>query len=263
MSTDDASPSPLLVERRGAVSILTLNRPQQRNALDAPTIGALGRALREAESDPGVAVVVLTGAGDRAFCAGIDLKAFAAAGGPPLPSDGPGLEVLLREAYPKPVVAAVNGSAFAAGFELLLACDLIVAATHAKLGLPEVKWGLAAGRGLELLPRRVPLAIALELALTGEPVDADRAAALGLVNRVVPGERVLTEAVMLAEKIAANGPLAVRFTKAQLRRVGDGAHDQAAHAAYVEALSAILASEDAREGALAFAQHRPPKWRGR
>jgi enoyl-CoA hydratase len=254
----------VLTEHRGPVLLITLNRPERRNALDAATIGGIGQALTDAETDSSVAVVVLTGAGDRAFCAGIDLSAFADNDGPPLPADGPGLEVLLRRVYPKPVIAAANGAAVAGGFELLLGCDLVVAAEHAIFGLPEVTRGLvASGCGLELLPRRLPLAIAMEMGLTGAPIDASRAAALGLVNHVVPGERVLDEALRLAEAIAANAPLAVGLTKQHMRRIGNGDQTDADRRMFEESVDGILASADAREGARAFAERRQPVWHGR
>ena len=190
----------------------------------------------------------------------MDLKAFAA-GGTPAPQDGPGLEVLVGGGYPKPIVGAANGSAVAGGFELLLACDLIVAADHASFGIPEVKRGLvAAGGGILQLPRRVPLPLALELGLTGDLIDAARAHAVGLVNRVVPGPQVLSEAIGLAEAIAANAPLAVQFTKEHMCRAAANQEDAIA---YREGVGRIFASEDATEGATAFAERRPPAWKGR
>ncbi|MCG3776545.1 MAG: 2,3-dehydroadipyl-CoA hydratase [Nitrospira sp.] len=257
------SPSPVLVEHRGAICILTINRPRQSNALDPAAIKALFLSMRSAADDPEVAVVVLTGTGERSFCGGIDLKVMAAAGAQPVTASLPGLSVLLREAFPKPIVAAVNGSAVAAGLELMLACDVIVASEHAQFGLPEVKRGLAAGRGLELLPRRVPIAVALEMALTGDFIDANRAAAIGLVNYVVPAKSVLAEAVLLAERIARNAPLAVRFSKEKMRQACDGAQDEAADLEFLAMLNVILSSDDAREGTRAWAEGRPPVWSGR
>lgn len=252
----------VLVEQQGAVLIVTLNRASQRNALDAATVSGIGSALAAAETDNGIAVIVLTGAGDRAFCAGLDLKFLAAGGKGLLPVEGPGLGVLLTRTYPKPIVAAANGSAVGAGFELLLACDLIVAADHAVFGIPEVTRGLvAAGGGIAALPRRIPLAVALELGLTGEPIDANRAYELGLVNRVVPAADVRAVALRMAETIAANAPLAVRFTKQHMHAaVADSGADSSTVRA---AIPEILASEDAREGARAFAERRTPVWVGR
>jgi enoyl-CoA hydratase len=250
----------VLVERHGAVVVVTLNRPEQRNALDGETMAGIGRTFTDAIDDDSVAALVLTGAGDKAFCAGMDLKAFAA-GGTPSADSGPGLEVLFGGTYPKPIVGAANGSAVAGGFELLLACDLVVAADHARFGIPEAKRGLvAAGGGVLQLPRRLPLALALELGLTGDLFDAARAYEVGLVNRVVPASDVLPEALRLAEAIAANGPLAVRFTKEHMRAAADGRVDRAA---YDQGVGRIFTSEDAVEGATAFAERRAPVWKGR
>lgn len=250
----------VLVERRRTTVLLTIDRPWCRNALDAGAIHDLGAALTDAESDPDVDVVVITGAGDRAFCAGIDLKAFAAGNGPPVPSDGPDLGVLMRRVYPKPVIAAVNGAAYGAGFELVLGCDLAVAVAHATFALPEVRWGLvAAGSGVPHLARRIPRALALEIALTGRPIGADRAAAIGLVNMVVPPDRLLDSAFELAESIARNSPLAVRFTKQHMHAFADAV--PGARLDFEQALPDILAGDDAREGAAAFSEKRAPVWR--
>jgi enoyl-CoA hydratase len=250
----------VLVEQEGAVLVVTLNRPEQRNALDGPTMSGIGRAFTDAAGDDGIAAVILTGAGDKVFCAGMDLKAFASGGGVRA-DEGPGLEVLMGGTFPKPVIAAANGSAVAGGFELLLSCDLVVAADHAVFGIPEVKRGLvAAGGGVLQIPRRIPLAQALELGLTGEPVDAARALGMGLINRVVPADQVRAEALRLADAIAANGPLAVRFTKEHMRRVAEGREDPDG---YAKGIGAIFSSEDAREGATAFAERRVPVWKGR
>ena len=251
---------PVLVERRGRVEIVTINRPDRRNALDGATIQGLGAALTEAEHDEDVNAVVLTAMGDRAFCAGMDLKAFAESGAPL--GDGPGLEVFVGRVYPKPLIAAVNGPAVAGGFEIVLACDLVVAAEHATFGLPEVKRGLvAAGGGLTTLPRRVPLALALEMGLTGDSIEAPRAAALGLVNRVVAKDDVVDTAVALAEVIAANAPLALRVTKEVMLESSSVDPDQ--RQGFGERMGAVFASEDAREGAVAFAEKRAPRWVGR
>jgi enoyl-CoA hydratase len=247
----------VLVERHDAVTVVTINRPEARNALDAETMAGIGEALVAAEHDSAVGAVVLTGAGDRAFCAGMDLRAFAA-GGEMIDKSRPGLEVFTERVYPKPIVAAVNGTAVAGGFELMLACDLAVVAEHAKFGLPEVKRGLVAAGGGTNLPRRIPLALALELALTGETVDAEQVLRLGLVNRVVPGDRVLAEALALAGTIARNGPLAVKVTKELMVAQARGAaRDEIAAAA-----GPVFASADAKEGAMAFSEKREPRWTG-
>jgi enoyl-CoA hydratase len=247
----------VLVEQRDAVAVVTISRPEVRNALDAETMAGIGEALMAAEQDGDVRAVVLTGAGDRAFCAGMDLRAFAA-GGPTVDESRPGLEVFTERVFPKPIIAAVNGAAVAGGFELMLACDLAVAADHARFGLPEVKRGLVAAGGGTNLPRRIPLALAMELALTGETVDAARARRLGLVNRVVPGAEVLTEALALAATIARNGPMALRVTKELLVGQARGA----SRAEIAAAAAPVFASADAKEGAVAFAEKREPRWTG-
>jgi enoyl-CoA hydratase len=247
----------VLVDKRGAVTVVTINRPDARNALDAETMAGIGEALVAAEGDGDIGAVVLTGAGDRAFCAGMDLRAFAA-GGKVVDETRPGLEVFTERVYPKPIIAAVNGAAVAGGFELMLACDLAVAAEHAKFGLPEAKRGLVAAGGGTNLPRRIPLTLALELGLTGDTFDADRARALGLVNRVVPGDQVLDEAIALAGTIAKNGPLAVRVTKELMVGQARGASREEIAAA----TGPVFASADAKEGAAAFAEKREPRWTG-
>ena len=258
MATDE-----VVRERRGAVEILTINRPDQRNAINAAVSRGIATALDELTTDDRVAVVVVTGAGDRAFCAGMDLKAFAAGEMPEISSVPGGFAGITRRSFPKPLIAAVNGAAVAGGFEVVLSCDLVVAAEHAVLGIPEVKRGLlASAGGLVRLPKRLPLAVALELALTGEPMDAQRAFALGIVNRVVPADKVLETALELAAAIAANAPLSVRASKAVLRAAAD-TDEASGWKINDEAADVVARSPDAREGALAFAEKRPPIWTGR
>lgn len=243
------------VTRQGAVAIVTIDRPEAANALDAETIELLGGAFTDAGADPLVRCVVLTATGDRVFCAGMDLTSFARG-----EIAGPGaLEVLLRRFYPKPTIAAVNGTAAGGGFELALACDLVVAAEHARFGLPEVRHGLVAGGGGTRLPRRLPLAIALELGLTGDLVDAQRALALGLVNRVVPASELLDTALALAARVCANAPLAVAITKKLMYdEIGQLDWER-----FAEAMAPAYHSQDAAEAARAFAEKRPPRWMGR
>jgi enoyl-CoA hydratase len=253
-------PDAVLVERRGAVQLITINRPAARNALDAAVARGVAEAVDELDSSDELRAGVLTGAGGT-FSSGMDLKAFLRGETPAI--EGRGLCGITVTPPRTPLVAAVEGWALAGGFELVLACDLVVAARTARFGVPEVKRSLVAGGGAALqLPRRVPYAIALELLLTGDPFDAERAAAVGLVNRVVDEGGALAAALELAAAIAANGPLAVAATKQIARSATDwttaeGWHEQEA------VMRPVFTSEDAREGALAFAEKRPPVWRGR
>lgn len=261
MTLPEAEPV-LVKERRGAVLVLRLNRPEARNALNVELITELGVSLLEAEEDVAIRAVVLTGTGDRSFCAGMDLRSFA---------DG----TSFAEADPRgmqgfgkftsgdlavPVVGAAQATAVAGGFELLLGCDVVVAADSAMFGVPEVKRGLFAAGGGVYVSTRIPLAVALELTLTGDPIDADRAHALGLVNQVVAPEEVLDAAVAMAERIAANGPLALQATKLLVRTANT---DMAkAKELFAEWQPKVFGSADAKEGATAFIEKRPAVWTG-
>ncbi|MGY2085297.1 crotonase/enoyl-CoA hydratase family protein [Blastococcus sp. SYSU DS0539] len=258
-------------EVRGHVAVITLNRPEALNAVNAALSTAVGTALETAAADDAVRVVVVTGTG-RAFCAGADLKELAAQRS--VAAEGHpewGFAGLVRHWIDKPVIAAVNGFAMGGGTEIALACDLVVAAETAVFGLPEVKRGLlAAAGGVVRLQRQLPLKRALELALTGDPVDAATALEWGLVNRVVAPEEVLDAALALAERIAANAPLSVRHTKRTVHRTTAGGSDwDPAWAgtdpwqANEEATALVFASRDAVEGPTAFAEKRPPRWEGR
>ncbi|MCW3819095.1 enoyl-CoA hydratase-related protein [Micromonospora sp. DR5-3] len=243
-------------ERHGQVMVFTIDRPRVRNCLDHATLSALTAGLTAAATDPEVRAAVLTATGERAFSAGLDLKAVAEAGMPD-PATSP--LHLLRDGYPLPVIAAVNGAAVGGGFELALACDLRVAAEHAYFALPEVSLGIAATEGGTELPQRVPLAVALEIGLAGEPLGAARAYELGLVNRVVPAVELLPAALALAERVAGHSPAAVRATKDLMYRSlsMDPASLRARNRA---ATVALLAGPDAAEGMAAFVEKRAPRW---
>lgn len=247
-------------ERRGPVTVVTIDRPEASNALDAAVLTGLSTAFAAAEADDDVAVVVLTGAGDRAFCAGLDLRAFSE-GADPVGTAGRGGLSVFRHRIAKPLVAAVNGHAVAGGFELLLRCDLVVAAEHAELGLPEVQRGLVGAYGMWVLPRRVPVQTALEIGLTGDRITAARAFELGIVNRVVAKGTELDAAVTLALRIAAHGPLAVRLTK-QVAYASEDARARDTWAIIHEVTEQATTSDDAREGAAAFVEKRAPRWTG-
>lgn len=259
----------VLVERRGNVMIITINRPEVRNACNQAVWVEGGKAMVEADQNVDIRAVVVTGAGDQSFCAGADLKAIAR--GEAIKPEDPvqaawGFAGIVCHYISKPVIAAVNGTALGGGTELALGCDMIVAADHATFGLPEVKRGLiAAGGGAFRLVRQVPRKIGMELLLTGEPITAERAAALGLVNHVVPRERLMDEALALAEKIAANAPLSVQASKRIALNIVDG---QMPDEKRFWALTAkegveVSRSEDAKEGPRAFAEKREPQWKGR
>ena len=263
MSTAEGDDVGLVVERRGAVAMLRLDRPDARNALTPALVGALGSAILAADADPDVRAAVLTGTGTRAFCAGMDLRSFA--GGDQVSSaDDPGVARFVRFVQGEvaiPVVGAANGTAVAGGLELLLGCDLVVASSEARFGLPEVQRGLFAAGGGMFIGQRIPLAVALEIALTGDLIDAARAYRLGLVNKVVPPEEVLDAALALADRIAANGPLGVAASKELVRLAASD--PGRARERQAEWQKVVFSSEDAQEGARAFVERRPPNWKGR
>lgn len=257
----------LVTERRGHVLVVRINRPQQRNAFNGAVMAGIGHALLTAEADPEVRAVVLTGTGDKAFCAGMDLKEFAAGGRAIAPEDQPAVEAFFAftggtGGTAKPVIAAVQATALAGGLELALACDLAIVAEDARLGLPEVKRGLFAAGGGMYLARRIPLAKALELTLTGDPITPEQALALGLINAVAPAGEVLEAAIALANRISENGPLAVAASKKLVRAA---AFEPLAEVRQLHAQeqAAVFASQDAKEGAIAFAERRAPNWTGK
>ncbi|MCO1653632.1 crotonase/enoyl-CoA hydratase family protein [Pseudonocardia humida] len=250
----------VLVERRGAVQVITINRPEAKNALNVAVAEGVAEAVDELDASDELWVGVLTGAGGT-FSAGMDLKAFLRGESPAI--EGRGLCGITQTPPRKPLIGAVEGWALAGGFELLLACDLVVAARTARFGVPEVKRSLVAAGGAALqLPRRVPFAIALEMLLTGEPLGAERAAEVGLVNRLTDEGGALDAAVELATLIAGNGPLAVAATKQVARSSADWTFAEG-WAEQSKLIAPVFSSEDAREGATAFAEKRAPVWKGR
>ncbi|MFE4079142.1 crotonase/enoyl-CoA hydratase family protein [Paenarthrobacter sp. YIM B13468] len=255
----------LLTERRGHVFLITLNRPQARNAINGELGAAMGRALDELTGDPELRVGVITGNG-KAFCAGQDLRALAA-GEPMIPTGHPewGFGGFAQHQVDKPLIAAVNGPAVGGGLELALFCDLILATEDAIFGLPEVTRGLfAAAGGLQRSAQQLPEKIAKRLALTGQPMTAGEAARFGLVNDVVPCGQLLDAALELAGVIAANAPLSVTASKRLIQlTVQQGSLEPAPWELNEKEMRIIFSSEDAREGALAFAEKREPVWKGR
>lgn len=254
-------PETFTYEKRGHVALMTYNRPQAGNSLTKEMLVAQDAVFDDFNSDPNLHVAILTGTGNRTFCTGMDLKTAlpAIAGG-----DSMGYEDPMKRPFQyvfKPIIAAVNGMCLAGGMEFMLGTDIRIAAEHATFGLGEVRWGLVPAGGSHIrVPRQIPWAVAMELLLTGDPIDAQRAYEIGLVNRVVPSEDLMPTALDMAARICRNGPLAVRTSKQiAVRALG-------LEQGFVleKALAAkVFASEDAKEGPEAFKEKRPPEFRGR
>lgn len=249
----------VLTETADGVLVITINRPEQRNAMSKSAAEIIAGALTRLDDDPALAVGIITG-GEKTFCAGMDLKRFAQGERPLV--DGRGFGGLVEAPPAKPLIAAVEGWALGGGFEMVLAADLVVAGEGARFGLPEVKRGLIARAGGAMrVPRLLPRAIALELLMTGEPIDARRAEHFGLVNRVTADGQSLTVARELAATIAANAPLAVRASKA-LAIDSRLWRDDEAFTRQLAYTDPVFASQDAKEGPAAFAEKRAPRWTG-
>ena len=255
------SDSPVRVEEAdGGVLVITIDRPEARNAVNAAVAEAIAAALERLDAEDALRIGIVTGAGGT-FCAGMDLKAFVT-GERPWAGDR-GFAGITQRAARKPLIAAVEGYALAGGFEIALACDLIVAARYARFGIPEVKRGLvAAAGGLFRLPQRIPYHLAMELALTGEPIDALRAAEIGIVNRVVDPGGALEAARELAGQIVGNAPLALSASKEVVQRAREWTEAEAWER-QGQIAGDVFGSEDAQEGARAFAEKRAPDWKGR
>ena len=252
--------SEVTVEARNGVQIVTINRPEAKNAMNQAAAQAIAAAMDELEKNPDLRVAIITGGGGT-FCSGMDLKGFLRGERPSVP--GRGFGGLTEKSPGKPLIAAVEGYALAGGFELALACDLIVAADNANFGLPEVKRGLvAAAGGVMRLPKRMPYHLAMEYVLTGDFLPAADAYKHGLVNRLVPQGQALAEALELAARIVANGPLSLQASKRLVQESEDWTQAEM-FAKQAEVVAPVFSSEDAREGAAAFAEKRKPVWKGK
>jgi enoyl-CoA hydratase len=246
----------VLTEVHGRILIVTLNRPESLNAINTEVAKGLLAAAARLDADDSLTIGILTGAG-RGFCSGMDLKAFAESGSPE------GIEEFMANGSAKPLVAAVEGFAVAGGLELALTCDLLVAARGARLGIPETKVGLfAAGGALLRLPQRLPVGVAMEMALTAEPILAEDAHRYGLVNRLADKGHALEAAIELSERIAKNAPLGVKASK-QVIRTSFGRTEAENWEGQAELMPSVFESEDAKEGPKAFAEKREPVWTGR
>ncbi len=245
------------------VTLVTINRPDARNAVNGDVAQGMEKAINDTEADPNCWVVILTGAGDIAFSAGADLKAVSQGGGSALGTARGGFAGLVHRERAKPWIAAVNGFALAGGCEIALSCDLIVAIDEAAFGLPEVKRGLVAGAGgLYRLPRALPKALALELIMTGDRLDAKRALHYGLINRMVPRAQLMDEALKLAAAICENAPISVRESLKVAKQSLDHTDAELREISAV-ASRTVAATEDYKEGPRAFIEKRPPRWQGK
>lgn len=253
----------VLYEINDYVAVVTLNRPDKRNAVNGDVASALGWIAQDVESNDDVRVAILTSSLESTFCAGADLAEISKGNARALSTKEGGFAGFVKFPRTKPWIAAVRGNALAGGCELPLSCDMIVAADNSRFGLPEVKRGIFAGAGgVFRLPRAIPRNIALEIVATGDPMPAERLYQLGLINRMVASDDVLSEAQSLAKQICVNAPLAVRKSLQVARQAHDGTEEDLWQASN-EASAIVFSSEDAKEGPLAFLEKRAPNWKGR
>jgi len=249
----------VLTSEEDGILVVTINRPDAKNAMTKAAAEGIAAAMDRLDSDDNLRVGILTGAGGT-FCSGMDLKGFLRGESPSV--EGRGFGGVVQQPPEKPLIAAVEGYALAGGLELMIACDLVVASSAAKFGIPEVKRGLvAAAGGVMMLPDQIPERIAMELALTGDFIDAPRAYELGLINRVTDGD-ALAGAKELAARIVANGPLAVKVSKQVIKQSRGWPMDER-YKRQTQLIAPVFVSEDAREGAAAFAEKRAPNWKGK
>lgn len=250
-------------EKRGAVAVLTIDRPEARNAVNGEVAAGMEAAIDQMEADEEVWIGVLTGNGP-VFCAGADLKAISMGQAADLQTARGGFGGIVTRARTKPIIAAVDGPALAGGTEIVLACDLVVASTESRFGIPEVKRSLvAAAGGLFRLPRKMPFNVAMELALTGDPITAERAHHFGLVNRLAEPGTALDAALELAEAICVNAPLAVRESRRLVLESIGVTDDEEGVRQSGAALMGLASTEDFAEGPMAFIEKRDPVWKGR
>ena len=258
--------STVLYEKRGPVAIITLNRPEAMNAYDADAVAGMARYFREFDQDGSLRVAVFTGAGNKAFCSGADLKKLHGGdfhgGAGELWDEDRTLRLGQRIKVKKPVIAAINGYCLAGGLELAQGADLRIASSTASFGSPEVRWSIIHGYGAMRLVQTVPFAVAMEMLLTGQRIDAKRAYEIGLVSRVVDPDQLLPIAIKTAETIAENGPLAIKITK-ELAWRGQHEHPDDFMRFVAAALALLHASEDGKEGPKAFAEKRKPVFKDR